>query len=203
MSTHISVAAGDLTRGSESVLINASNTGAWLGSGVSGAISRACGAAFQDQVLAQLKARFGGDMKPGQVLVTDAGQHRTARYVAHVAVMDYRPGTPAGKARPDEARIELGCQNLWESLEALPDAGLTVARPALGAGTGGLGVRQPTEIACRTLKAHLASHPDRIAGVVFYGYALHEQLVVAEVVLAELGPQVSLPDEIRENLPPR
>ena len=49
---------------------------------------------------------------------------------------------------------------------------------------GLLGVRLPTEVGCRTLKTHLAEHPDELAGVVFYGFQLHEQLMIAEVVQA-------------------
>jgi O-acetyl-ADP-ribose deacetylase (regulator of RNase III) len=201
MKTRIAVAGGDLTKGTESILVNASNTGAWLGSGVSGSISRACGEPFQDAIIAAMKAQFGGEMEPGQVLMTDAGSHKSARYVAHVAVMDYRSGTPGGKAAPDAARIELGCRTLWAAIEALPESGLSVAMPALGGGTGGLGVRLPTEIACRTLQESLSRQPDRLERVVFYGYALHEQLVVAEVVRAAFGPAVEMPDELRANLP--
>jgi O-acetyl-ADP-ribose deacetylase len=174
---------GSLTDGDEDVLVNASNTNVALGTGVSGAIARACGPGYQEQIRAALGARFGGPMPPGEVLVTGAGAHPRAKWIAHVAVMDYRPGSPAGMA-PTRGRIREACTKLWRAIEAIEAQGpLRVAMVALGAGVGGLGVRAPTELACETLREHLELTPaSKIGRVVFYGYMLHEFMTVEEIV---------------------
>lgn len=179
-----SVVHGSLTEGDARVLVNASNTNGELGSGVSGAIRAACGAGFQATIHEALKATFGGPMAPGQVLITGAGSHPTARFVAHVAVMDYRQGFHAG-SYPDLARIEVCCRNLWAALGRLEGAGpVSVAMVALGAGTGRLGVRAPTEIACRTLQEAAEALAGRVSEVIFYGYDLTEYLNMLDVVSA-------------------
>ncbi|RKG76429.1 macro domain-containing protein [Corallococcus terminator] len=199
----IDVALGSLTDGSERVLVNASNTNVQLGSGVSRAIRLACGPDYQEHITEALQARFRGPMDPGQVLVTDAGEHPRAKWVAHVAVMDYRHGLSASSA-PNLARIQVCCVNLWNALEALPDDGtpLTVAMVALGAGTGGLGVNDPVRLACTTLKTHLsARESSRIGRVVFYGFELPQYLNILEVVTQHFAlPEEALPAEVREYL---
>jgi O-acetyl-ADP-ribose deacetylase (regulator of RNase III) len=187
MSPVVLVRQGSLTDGDEDVLVNASNTNVALGSGVSAAIAKACGPGYQEHIKQALDARFGGPMPPAEVLVTDAGAHPRAKWVAHVAVMDYRPGAPAGTT-PSRGRIREACEKLWRALEAIDSPSpLGVAMVALGAGVGGLGVRAPTEEACDTLRAHLAVTPGSWIGkVVFYGYALHEFIAVKEVVHEKL-----------------
>ncbi|MHB8876982.1 MAG: macro domain-containing protein [Myxococcaceae bacterium] len=88
----IALRQGSLTQGDDSVLVNASNTNGQLGTGVSAAIRKACGAGFQTKISSALERRCGGPMRPGEVLVTDAGSHPRAKFVVHVAVMDYREG---------------------------------------------------------------------------------------------------------------
>jgi O-acetyl-ADP-ribose deacetylase (regulator of RNase III) len=193
--TEIAVCRGSLTDGDETVLVNASNTGVMLGSGVSAAIARACGPGYQERIREALTKKFGDSMEPGDVLITDAGSHPRARYVAHVAVMDYRPGR-TGNAAPSLDTIRRGCVGLWSECETLPDARVLVAMVALGAGVGGLGVRGPTECACETLEAHLrAVRASRIARVAFYGYLPLEQLNIAQVVCAHFPDAVRTLDE--------
>lgn len=191
------VASGSLTDGDQTLLVNASNTNANLGTGVSGAIRAACGLGYQARIHAELQRRFDGPMEPGQVYITDAGGHATARFVAHVAVMDYRDGF-TGASYPDLSRIEQCCKNLWREIETLAET-VSVAMVALGAGTGNLGVRRPTEVACRTLAAHLEARDDtRIGDVVFYGYTLPEFIATIDVVRGffEL-PEGSIPEDVR------
>lgn len=182
MALDVVVARGSLTDGDERVLVNASNTSLDLGTGVSAAISRACGPQFQESIHRQLRERRGGPLLPGEVLVTDAGTNPRARWVAHVAVMDYRGG---GSPAPTLDTIRTGCERLWEEVERIPDeAPPTVAMVALGAGVGGLALGDSVRIACETLKAHLAIHAGaRLARVVFYGYSAPEYLATAEQVL--------------------
>jgi O-acetyl-ADP-ribose deacetylase (regulator of RNase III) len=171
----VAVVQGSLTDGSETLLVNASNTEARLGSGVSAAIRQACGPGYQAHIQAELAARYGGSMEPGEVLLTDAGAHPRAKWVAHVAVMDYRDGRFGFPTLDDVRR---GCENLWREIDALPEP-VTVAMVALGAGTGQLGVREPTRIACETLKERPTP---RVEGITFYGFLLHEHLAMTDVV---------------------
>jgi O-acetyl-ADP-ribose deacetylase len=201
MPVEVRTAQGNLTKGDELVLVNASNTQGSLGTGVSGAIRAACGPAFQAEVQRALAERFGGpSMPPGAVLVTDAGAHPRARHVAHVAVMDYREGFSA-RSMPTLGLVRAACVALWRELEALPPPAeglLSVAMPALGAGTGQLGVRGPTIAACETLAEHLAQTPaSRLGRVVFYGYELHEYVAVVDEVSARFQlAEGSVPAEI-------
>lgn len=190
---------GSLTEGQESVLVNASNTNGLLGSGVSAAIRKACGPKFQDTITQALTAKFGGPMEPGQVLVTDAGADAHASWVVHVAVMDYRQGFTGG-SYPTVALIEEACARLWDAVESLPDAKQhSVAMVALGAGTGNLGVAEPTRVALSTLRTHVQRRPStRIERVVFCGYLVHEYLAMGHE-LAEFEPSLldSLPADVR------
>lgn len=193
---------GSLTDGRELVLVNASNTNARLGSGVSGAIRRACGLHFQAEILEALQSRFGGPMPPGEVLLTTAGSHRTAKWVAHVAVMDYRKGM-SPQSFPTLDTIRQGCARLWEVLETVPGAEpLSVAMVAVGAGTGDLSVAESTRVAAETLKAHgQLFSSSRIGRVRFYGFLAHE-LVPMVKALAHEYPEVmrDLPAEVRHAL---
>jgi hypothetical protein len=67
---------------------------------------------------------------------------------------------------------------------------LSVAMVALGAGTGNLGVREPTRIGAETLKAHFAIFPaPRIDRVCFYGFQPVEHLAMA-AELSQHYPEV-------------
>ena len=201
LNLEIEVAQGSLTEGKELVLVNASNTNAELGTGVSGAIRRACGAGYQEQILRELRRTYGASMEPGEVLLTHAGKHPSARYVAHVAVMDYREGFDSSSF-PSKDLIVSCCERLWGKLEGLPLPSVSVAMVALGAGTGQLGARFSVAAACDTLLTHHLKHPaSKLQKVVFYGYELHEFLVMAEV-LSERIPGLSgtLPREASEYL---
>jgi O-acetyl-ADP-ribose deacetylase (regulator of RNase III) len=182
MGVRIAVRQGSLTDGDETLLVNASNTNVTLGTGVSGAIRRACGAGYQEHIARALAREHGGPMAPGDVLVTDAGRHPRARWVAHCAVMDYRQGFGA-RSYPTPDVIRACCTNLLGAIERLP-APVTVAMVALGAGTGQLGVRIPTQIACDALKAHAQACGDRsrMTGCTFYGFELFEFAAIADVV---------------------
>jgi O-acetyl-ADP-ribose deacetylase (regulator of RNase III) len=181
----VAIEEGSLTEGDELVLVNASNTNAMLGSGVSGAIRKACGPAFQGQVLEALKAKYGASMEPGSVLITAAGAHPRAKFVAHLAVMDYRGGF-GPNSFPSLETIRLCCERLWEELEHLPGTfPVSVAMVAIGAGTGELGVVDPTRITCQSLQAHLKGRASsRLERVTFYGYHLHEYVAIAQELLS-------------------
>jgi O-acetyl-ADP-ribose deacetylase (regulator of RNase III) len=190
----IEVVQGSLTDGDELVLVNASNTNAMLGSGVSGAIRRTCGPNYQQYVFDELAKQKNGPMFPGDVMVTNAGTHPKARWIAHLAVMDYRDGF-RGESAPDLGRIRMGCERLWDALEAIPEAQLSVAMVALGAGTGGLGLRDTVKVSAETLKAHCAVFKQtKISRVRFYGYATHEYVAMCAELLGHFP-------ELEKNVP--
>jgi O-acetyl-ADP-ribose deacetylase (regulator of RNase III) len=193
----VAVARGSLTDGAETLLVNASNTNVTLGSGVSGAIRAACGPGYQQKITTALEERYGGPMEPGQVLVTDAGTHPRARWVAHAAVMDYRQGF-RGSSFPTLDVIRACCNNLLAAIASLPEP-VTVAMVALGGGTGQLGVREPTAIACEVFKTSEKSARANVLGVTFYGFDLIEYAAMADVV-SRAFPEVlsSVPPEVRK-----
>lgn len=194
----ISLRQGSLTDGDETVLVNASNTNARLGSGVSAAIRNACGPGYQAFLDAELARQFGAAMTPGEVMVTHAGGHPRAKFVAHVAVMDYRDGF-GGNSFPTLDIIRAGCERLWRSVERLPgDERHSVAMVALGGGTGGLGVTNPTRLAAATLAAYLEQVPaSRIERVTFYGYQFVEYVAMAHVLVQSFP---ALKDELPASL---
>lgn len=112
----IRVVQGSLTDGSEMLLVDASNTNVALGTGVSGAIRAACGAGYQEAISRALQETYGGPMEPGEVLVTDAGEHSRARWVAHAAVMDYRAGF-TGKSFPSKDTIRSCVTNILDAID--------------------------------------------------------------------------------------
>lgn len=190
------VVQGSLTEGDSLLLVDASNTNANLGSGVSGAIRVACGSGYQKYIHGELQKHYQGPMEPGQVLMTSAGQHPTAKWVAHVAVMDYRQGFTAA-SYPSLQRIKACYQNLWLAIENLTEHNnYSIAMVALGAGTGNVGLRNSVETACQTLTEHLAAHRDtRIGDLTFYGYELPEYLNTLAVVKSHFPiPDSEIPE---------
>ncbi len=178
----VRVAQGSLTDGTQDVLINASNTNLELGSGVSGAIRQACGPNYQAYLLEQLQSRCAGPLEPGGVLITGAGTHPNARYVAHAATMDYRQGF-TGSSYPTLELVEQCYARIWNALADLGEDKLSVAVVALGAGTGQLGVRAPMEKACETLRDFLAGpRASAIGDLCFYGFSLVEHIATLEAV---------------------
>jgi O-acetyl-ADP-ribose deacetylase (regulator of RNase III) len=181
-SRKVRVAQGSLTEGTQDVLINASNTNLELGSGVSGAIRQACGPKYQAYLAEQLQARCGGPMAPGEVLLTDAGTHPNAKYVAHAAIMDYRQGF-TGSSYPTIELVEQSYARIWNAIADLGEDGLSIAIVALGAGTGQLGARAPMERACKTLIEFLSGpRAGAIGDLCFYGYSLVDYIATVEAV---------------------
>jgi O-acetyl-ADP-ribose deacetylase (regulator of RNase III) len=191
------------TRGSELLLVCSASTTCRMDRGEAGAVDSACGLGFEAHVQHELVEQHGGPMEPGDVLVTDAGAHPTACYVAHAALVDDREGIPSGRRLPDMERVAACCERLWPAIEAIDEFGsISVAMVALGAGAGELGVRLPTDLACRTLAQHLRTHPDsRIGDVTFYSRALLEHVNMTEVVASYFDmPPESVPCGMRRFL---
>lgn len=198
---NIKVEQGSLTDGNSLLLLNASNTNANLGTGVSSAISKSCGKGYQQHIHELLQKEFEGPMEPGNSFITDAGTHQTAKYVAHAAVMDYRNGFQ-GSSFPSKKTIELCYLNTWKKIETLPENDISVAIVALGAGTGNIGLKFSLQMACETLKLHFSKTRHSLIGdLTFYGYEFHEYVNVIEVVSSEFGIILNdIPKEIFDHI---
>jgi hypothetical protein len=96
--------------------------------------------------------------------------------------MDYRDGS-TGRSYPTLALIERCCANLVLAIESLHEP-VSVAMVALGGGTGQLGVREPTRIACETFAEYSRERgrSAKISSCTFYGFTFIEYAAVADVV---------------------
>jgi len=200
------VIQGSLARGTELLLVTSSTTCCDMGHGDARAVSVACGLGFEQHVRRLLGQRFRGPMAPGQVLITDAGAHPTACHVAHVAVVDDREGIPSGRRLPDIARIAECYESLWPAIDRIDEIGsISVGLGALGSGVAELGVRMPTDFACRSLRDHLRRwRSSQIGDVTFYAYSLLELVNMMEVVSTyfEVPPE-TVPRQVRRLVPRR
>lgn len=147
-SATVQLRTGDITAVAADAVVNASNTLLRLGSGVSGALRRACGPALQAEMSAL------APIEPGGLAVTSAHELPTTSRILHVA-------TASGE--PEVIRRALANILTHASKHALG----AIAVPALGMGTGGLS-REACCAAFRdTIANHTASHPRTIIVVVW------------------------------------
>jgi len=88
--SRVALREGDITQVETDAIVNAANSGLWMGAGVAGAIKRAGGKGIEDDAVRQ------GPVAVGEAVVTSAGTLK-ARYVIHAAVMGTDLVTDAGK----------------------------------------------------------------------------------------------------------
>ena len=183
----VSIERGDISLIEADAVVNAANTELAMGTGVAGAIKKRGGVVIEEEAMSL------GPVEVGEAVLTTAGNLR-ATHIIHAAVMDYRDGFRA-TSFPSLDVITACCLNIVRAVDALPEP-VTLAWVALGAGTGQLGVREPTRIACETLLAHPSTN---LQGVTFYGYDLVEYAAIADVVSRSF-PEVlaTVPAEIRK-----
>ena len=189
MKRFIRVQQGNLTEGRELLLVNPSNTSCELRAGVAGTIRASCGKGFEDAVVAKMYERFSGPMSPGQVLITHAGLHPSALWVAHLALADYRNGyTDPSQVSPHVLRAAFA--NLLHEIENLPAAPpITLAIPAMSAAA--------LAALCSALHEHFVfTEESKIGEVTFYGASFSEYVNVAEAVSAYFEV-ADLPAELR------
>jgi O-acetyl-ADP-ribose deacetylase (regulator of RNase III) len=131
---------GDITQAETDAIVNAANSGLWMGAGVAGAIKRAGGRVIEDEAVRQ------GPIAVGEAVVTSAGTLK-ARYVIHAAAM----GTDLVT---DATKIEHATRN---SLIRAEELGISsIAFPALGTGVGGFPYEEAARIMVETTRQHLA-----------------------------------------------
>lgn len=142
---------GDLTSVLADALVNASNCQLRLGSGVSGALRRACGSGLQQEM-----NRIGGVALHG-IAVTGAHDlaRRGVRHILHVP-------TVSG----EEEVVKKALENVLARAEAM---GLrSVAIPGLGTGTGGLAMETFAALCVDALRASAPPSTERT--VIFVAY---------------------------------
>jgi O-acetyl-ADP-ribose deacetylase (regulator of RNase III) len=127
-------------------VVNASNPEVGLGSGVSGAIAKACGGVtFQRQVREARDEQLDGDpLEPDDCLVTEAGTATHLRWVLHVASVDYRRRDPETGGHTGPTRVRRCVAAALAAAAELARqhdliGSFALAMPLLGAGHGGLG----------------------------------------------------------------
>ncbi len=118
---------GDITllQLNDGAIVNPSNTGLILGSGISEQIARRAGPFFQQKLhTARSRLRYNR-LDPGRVLETEPGQ-LTCKCLLHVSII--------GKKNVDKRLITNAILNVYDKAE---DIGLReIAFPALGVGLG-------------------------------------------------------------------
>lgn len=145
----VQVGVGNIAHAQADAIVNASNTRLVLGGGVSAAIRQACSnpQALQSAMLAR------APIEEGQVVATGS-------WLANAGVILHAATASGG--------TEVVRRSLSNVLKACEGAHLDqVAIPALGCGTGGLGVGLFGELAREALMAHEGNHPRRVSFVLF------------------------------------
>ncbi len=109
----------------EGAIVNPSNTGLILGSGVSESIARRAGPDFQQKLHMARSGLYGNRLDPSKAIATEPGG-LTAKRLIHVSII--------GKKRVDTKLITNAILNVYDLAEEI---GMTqLAFPALGVGLG-------------------------------------------------------------------
>ena len=160
---------GDITRARVDAVVNAANSLLVMGGGVAGAILRAGGKIIEDE------ARKHAPVPVGKAVATTAGS-LPAKYVIHAPTMP-RPAMriPLENAvKATRAALEEA-----ERIEAS-----SIAFPAMGAGVGGLRVRDVAREMARVVAGH---RPASIREVYFIAYGERAYKEMIEGVSEALG----------------
>ena len=160
---------GDITQETTDAIVNAANSSLAPGGGVCGAIHRAAG-----PELARACAELGG-CPTGDVRITP-GFALKAGHVIHAVGPVWHGGA---KGEPDDLA---SCYR--RSIELADEYGLrSIALPAISTGIYGYPLDQATEIAVRTVRETIRTHPnvELVRFVCFSETDLHEyQRVLSE-----------------------
>ena len=173
------VAEGDITKSTLDAIVNPANSLLVMGGGVAGAIKRAGGEIIEKEAL-----RFA-PIPVGEAVVTSAGRLK-AKYVIHAPTME-RPAMPTSKEKVSKATLA--------ALKKAFELGVnSIALPAMGAGVGGLSIRDSIEAMLEQIIAWKEPKPKVIA-LIAYGHRAFEEMV--EVVRRVLGEAIECPVNLR------
>jgi O-acetyl-ADP-ribose deacetylase (regulator of RNase III) len=170
------VVEGDITKARVDAVVNAANSLMIMGGGVAGAIKRAGGREIEEEALKH------APVPVGEAIATTAGR-LPAKYVIHAPTME-RPAM--------RIPLENAVKATRAALRKAVEMGLeSVALPAMGAGVGGLSVR---EVAREMARAAREAGP-RLVVFVAYGERAYREMV--EGVREALGEPTQCPAGLR------
>ncbi|MGA2912760.1 MAG: O-acetyl-ADP-ribose deacetylase [Methanoregula sp.] len=183
----ISIIMGDITIQHVDAIVNAANPTLLGGGGVDGAIHRAAGSALQEE------CRTLGGCRTGEAKITK-GYNIPARFVIHTVGPVWRDG---GK---DEDVLLAACYRNSLALAELSGV-KTIAFPAISTGAYGFPYERAANIAVRTVREFISTHPsmERVVFVchgeeAYHSYretlekdrADHPETLLAEAIAAHL-----------------
>jgi O-acetyl-ADP-ribose deacetylase (regulator of RNase III) len=161
------------------VVVNASNTQAALGSGVSRAIFDECGGlALQEELRAKLE-ELGGELVEDDCIVTSGHGSTRIAHVLHVSAVDYRHGgTNPGRIM----KVTIA------AIEAASVLGKTVklAFPLLGGGHGGLSPAASMKAMIDGMKRAFRENPEAPIETIVFAVPEAEKHAIAKRVLEQL-----------------
>ncbi len=173
------VVEGDITQADVDAIVNPANSLMIMGGGVAGAIARAGGREIEEE------ARRYAPVPVGEAVATGAGRLR-AKYVIHAPTME-RPAM--------RIPLENAVKATQAALRKAAELGVeSVALPAMGAGVGGLSVRDVAEAMAR-VAAGLEAEKPRVIVFVAYGSRAYEEML--EGVKRALGEPKACPAGLR------
>ncbi|MEB3817096.1 MAG: macro domain-containing protein [Desulfurococcales archaeon] len=170
------VVEGDITKAAVDAIVNAANSLMIMGGGVAGAIKRAGGDEIEREAL-----RYA-PVPVGEAVATGAGKLKV-KYVIHAPTME-RPAM----AIPLENAVKATRAALRKAVEL---GVKSVALPAMGAGVGGLPVK---DVAREMAKVAMEEGPDIIVFVA-YGSSAYREMIYG--VREVLGEPTSCPADLR------
>ena len=129
---------GDITDMSAGAIVNAANSGLWMGAGVAGAIRRKGGRKIETEAMEKGPVEIGGAMYTGAGTLP-------AKYIIHAVVMGQELTTSSGNIKAATA----SALALGDELKAE-----TIVFPAFGTGTGGFGIKRCAEIMLGEIAAY-------------------------------------------------
>lgn len=145
---------GDITDLAVDAIVNAANSGLWMGSGVAGAIKRKGGIEIEKEALAN------GPIRPGEAVLTSAGR-LPAKHVIHCAGMP-----PGGRAT-----YQAVLSSVEHALRLASEYQLnSIAFPAIGAGVGGLSGDESAKAIVTGITRYVGK-PSSVKEITLVGYS--------------------------------
>lgn len=183
MMRNIDTFCGSIIDCPTTVVVNSSNTGVALGSGVSKAIREACGGdVFQKVCHETLEEQFDGGLPQGQVLITNGGASRY-RWILHAATMDFKKG------RFTSQTVVRNCMlNSLKASETLIDQenldNLSLGVPLFGTDVGGLSIQEACDAMCEGMKIYFRGYRDSQINEIRFVHPKEQTVRQVDMILA-------------------